>query len=55
MIISAKTGEFESGFEKSGQTVEHVKLAKSLGVDILVVIVNKMELTNWSLKRYSKI
>ena len=32
LIISAKEGEFESGFEKDGQTKEHAMLAKALGV-----------------------
>lgn len=32
LVISAKEGEFEAGFEMEGQTKEHVILAKSLGV-----------------------
>lgn len=32
LVISAKVGEFESGFEKGGQTQEHLHLAKALGV-----------------------
>ena len=32
LVISARKGEFEAGFEKDGQTREHVQLAKSLGV-----------------------
>lgn len=31
LVISAKPGEFEAGFEKEGQTREHAMLAKSLG------------------------
>ncbi len=55
LVISAKTGEFESGFEKGGQTREHAMLAKSLGVLKLVVIVNKMDEENWSKTRYDTI
>lgn len=32
LIISSKQGEFESGFEKGGQTMEHVQLIRALGV-----------------------
>ena len=57
LVISAKAGEFEAGFEKSGSTREHILLAKSLGVSRLVVMVNKMDETtvNWSEKRFNQI
>lgn len=32
LVISARTGEFESGFEKGGQTKEHAMLVRSIGV-----------------------
>ena len=48
LIVSAKEGEFESGFEKDGQTKEHAMLAKALGVKGLIVVVTKMETVNWS-------
>ncbi len=37
LVISARRGEFETGFEKGGQTREHALLAKTLGVQFLVV------------------
>ena len=43
LVISARKGEFEAGFEKEGQTREHAQLAQSLGVQKLVIIVNKMD------------
>lgn len=57
LVISAKTGEFESGFERGGQTLEHMLLARSLGIQKLIVIVNKMDepLIKWSKERYEKI
>uniref|UniRef100_M4DJ93 Eukaryotic peptide chain release factor GTP-binding subunit n=1 Tax=Brassica campestris TaxID=3711 RepID=M4DJ93_BRACM len=57
LVISARKGEFETGFEKGGQTREHVQLAKTLGVSKLVVVVNKMDdpTVNWSKERYDKI
>lgn len=55
LVISAKPGEFESGFEKEGQTREHAMLARSLGCQYLVVLVNKMDLVNWSQDRFNYI
>jgi peptide chain release factor subunit 3 len=36
LLIAARKGEFETGFEKGGQTREHALLAKTLGVRHLV-------------------
>lgn len=55
LVISARKGEFEAGFEKEGQTREHAQLAKSLGVQKLVIIVNKMDDCKWSRARYEEI
>ena len=43
MIISARKGEFETGFEKGGQTREHAMLVKTQGIKRLVVAINKMD------------
>merc|ERR1740124_2156678 len=43
LVISARKGEFETGFDRGGQTREHALLAKTLGVRILVVAINKMD------------
>ena len=55
LVISARKGEFEAGFEKDGQTREHAQLAKSLGVQRLIVIVNKMDDCHWNKARYTEI
>ena len=57
LVISAKKGEFESGFDKQGSTREHTLLLKALGVNNLIVIVNKMDedSVKWSKERYNKI
>jgi len=57
LVISARKGEFESGFDRNGQTREHAILAKTLGVKKLVVAVNKMDeaTVNWSLERFEEI
>ncbi|KAH7656185.1 Protein-synthesizing GTPase protein [Dioscorea alata] len=57
LVISARKGEFETGYEKGGQTREHVQLAKTLGVSKLVVVVNKMDepTVQWSRDRFDEI
>lgn len=42
-MVDATTGEFEAGFDKGGQTREHLLLVRSLGVQQLVVAVNKLD------------
>jgi peptide chain release factor subunit 3 len=56
LVISARKGEFETGFEKGGQTREHALLAKTLGVRYLVVVINKMDdpTVQWSKDRYEE-
>ena len=34
LVIAARQGEFETGFERGGQTREHAQLAKTLGITI---------------------
>ncbi|XP_031092941.1 eukaryotic peptide chain release factor GTP-binding subunit ERF3A isoform X1 [Ipomoea triloba] len=57
LVISARKGEFETGYERGGQTREHVQLAKTLGVTKLLIVVNKMDepTVNWSKERYDEI
>jgi peptide chain release factor subunit 3 len=56
LVISARRGEFETGFEKGGQTREHALLAKTLGVRYLVVVINKMDdpTVNWEKERFDE-
>lgn len=55
LIISAKSGEFEAGFEREGQTREHAMLARAVGVTRLVLVVNKMDSVDWSQERFEHI
>lgn len=56
LVISARRGEYETGFDRGGQTREHAMLAKTLGVQYLVVAINKMDepTVQWSQERYNE-
>lgn len=56
LVISARKGEFESGFDKGGQTREHALLAKTLGVSYLIVVINKMDepTVQWKKERFDE-
>ncbi len=57
LFVSAKPNEFEAGYARGGQTVEHAILAKTLGIDQLIVCINKMDdpAVNYSEERYKEI
>ncbi|MBN2336184.1 translation elongation factor EF-1 subunit alpha, partial [Candidatus Bathyarchaeota archaeon] len=57
LMISAKRGEYEAGTNPGGQTREHAFLAKTLGVNQLVVAVNKMDdvSVNWEQNRFEEV
>lgn len=56
LVISARKGEFETGFERGGQTREHAMLAKTSGVKFLIVLINKMDdpTVQWSEERFNE-
>ncbi|KAH7157677.1 putative translation release factor erf3 [Dactylonectria estremocensis] len=56
LVISARKGEYETGFERGGQTREHAMLAKTQGVNKLIVAINKMDdpTVEWSQDRYKE-
>ncbi|KJA24590.1 hypothetical protein HYPSUDRAFT_136017 [Hypholoma sublateritium FD-334 SS-4] len=55
LVVDSTTGEFESGFQRGGQTREHLLLVRSLGVTQVVVAVNKLDQVEWSRDRYEAI
>jgi elongation factor 1-alpha len=57
IAVSAKKGEFEAGMSEEGQTREHIILAKTMGINQVVVAVTKMDLTDppYSEKRYNEV
>ncbi|KAJ7591391.1 EF Tu GTP binding domain-containing protein, partial [Mycena floridula] len=55
LVVDASTGEFEAGFDRAGQTREHLILVRSLGVAQVVVAVNKLDQVEWDKYRYEDI
>lgn len=57
LVVSAKRGEYEAGIGMTGQTREHAYLLRTMGVNQLVVAVNKMDdpTVNWSKQRYEEV
>ncbi|KAF8204864.1 P-loop containing nucleoside triphosphate hydrolase protein [Pholiota molesta] len=55
LVVDSTIGEFESGFQRGGQTREHLLLVRSLGVSQVVVAVNKLDQVDWSQSRYHEI
>lgn len=53
LVLDATTGNFESGLK--GQTKEHALLVRSMGVQKIVVAVNKMDAADWSQDRFDEI
>ncbi|ROT36239.1 hypothetical protein SODALDRAFT_335317, partial [Sodiomyces alkalinus F11] len=53
LVIDANTGAFEKGLK--GQTREHALLLRSLGVQRVIVAVNKLDMVGWSQDRFNEI
>ena len=57
LVVVSASGEFEAGISKNGQTREHILLSYALGVNRMIVAVNKMDekTVNHSEKRHNEI
>ncbi len=55
LVVSAKEGEYEAGISPAGQTREHVFLAKTMGIDQLIVAINKMDTVDYKQERYEEV
>ena len=53
LVVDASTGNFESGLK--GQTKEHALLVRSMGVQRIIVAVNKLDAVQWSQDRFDEI
>ncbi|KAI3242577.1 hypothetical protein DTO012A9_722 [Penicillium roqueforti] len=53
LAIDSSVGNFESGLK--GQTKEHALLVRSMGVQKIVVAVNKMDTVQWDHERFEEI
>ena len=55
IIIDASPGNFESGFNKRGQTREHLIIIRALGCSKIIVAVNKMDSVQFNQDRFNQI
>ncbi|RAK97371.1 putative translation elongation factor EF-1 subunit [Aspergillus ibericus CBS 121593] len=53
LVIDSGTGNFESGLK--GQTKEHALLVRSMGVQRIIIAVNKMDSVQWAQDRFDEI
>ncbi|KAJ5105409.1 Translation elongation/initiation factor/Ribosomal beta-barrel [Penicillium alfredii] len=53
LVIDSSVGKFESGLK--GQTKEHALLVRSMGVQKIIVAVNKMDAVQWDQGRFEEI
>ncbi|KAK0242421.1 P-loop containing nucleoside triphosphate hydrolase protein [Armillaria nabsnona] len=55
LVVDASPGEFEAGFDRGGQTREHVILVRSLGVSQIIIAINKLDVIQWDQGRFKEI
>jgi elongation factor 1-alpha len=63
ILVPAEAGGFETAIQKEdrkagkvqGQTRQHARLCKLLGIEQIIVGINKMDTCNWSEDRYNEI
>jgi elongation factor 1 alpha-like protein len=54
LVISSAKGEFEAGWIR-GQTKEDIIIARSIGIKHLIVLINKLDVSNWDKKIFDSI
>ncbi|KAL5433453.1 hypothetical protein PMIN07_009789 [Paraphaeosphaeria minitans] len=52
LVVDAQENSFQSGLK--GQTKEHALIVRSMGIQRLIVAVNKMDTVSWSKERFDK-
>ncbi|KAJ4349403.1 uncharacterized protein N0V89_008018 [Didymosphaeria variabile] len=53
LVVDAQENSFQSGLK--GQTKEHALIVRSMGIQRLIVAVNKMDTVSWSKERFDKV
>jgi len=53
IILSARKGEYEASLK--GQTLEHILIARGMGISSLIVCINKMDINDWDIDIYDQI
>ena len=53
LVVDASVGSFESGLK--GQTKEHALLVRSMGVQRMIVAINKLDTVKWDRNRFQEI
>lgn len=54
LVISMSKGEFEAGWI-NGQTKEDILIARAVGINSLIVLINKMDCIDWDKNMYDKV
>ncbi|KAL8057356.1 hypothetical protein ABFS82_04G180300 [Erythranthe guttata] len=56
IVVDASLGSFEAGIDATGgQTKEHAQLVRSFGVEQVIVVVNKMDVVEYSKERFDTV
>jgi len=55
LVVSARPGEAETALGPDGQGREHLLLIRTLGVQQIIVAVNKMDVVNYDQKRFEEV
>uniref|UniRef100_A0A6C0ACJ2 Tr-type G domain-containing protein n=1 Tax=viral metagenome TaxID=1070528 RepID=A0A6C0ACJ2_9ZZZZ len=53
VVISIRKGEYEQGL--SGQTIEHIMVARGMGLLNIIVAINKMDTIDWDYDKYKEL
>lgn len=54
-LLVVDVSHFEAGFDRGGQTKEHLQLVRSLGLSQILVCVNKLDTCDWDSNVYESI
>jgi len=54
-LLVTDVSHFEAGFERGGQTKEHLQLVRALGISHVVIAINKLDTVDWSQDVYENI